>query len=89
MISGTNHDVDTLLSKAYEVLLEKNQTIVQIMQKIEDMKKSIDFVPKELQNCFERVFELSKTLTIQPSSLEFLQPYLKEDHLLNIIEQIP
>ena len=48
MIPGKNHDIDAILSKAYEVLLEKNQTIVKIMQKIEDIKKSIDFLPTQL-----------------------------------------
>ena len=59
------------------------------MQKIEDTKKSVDFLPDELKSCFEGVHDFTKCLTIEPSSVEFLQPYLKEEHLLNIIEQIP
>jgi len=86
MISGTNHDIDTALSKTYEVLLEKNKSIVQIMEKIQDIKKSVDFLPNELKSCFKSVFEFTKCLTIEPSSIEFLQPYLQEDQLLNIIE---
>ena len=89
MISGSNHDIDTVLSKAYEVLAEKNKSIVKVMQKIEDTKKSVDFLPDELKSCFEGVHDFTKCLTIEPSSVEFLQPYLKEEHLLNIIEQIP
>ena len=89
MISGTNHDIDTVLSKAYDVLAEKNKSIVKVMQKIEDTKKSVDFLPDELKSCFEGVHDFTKCLTIDPSSVEFLQPYLKEGHLLNIIEQIP
>ena len=57
------------------------------MQKIEDLKKSVDFLPNELNSCFKSVFEFSKCLTIEPSSIEFLQPYLQEEQqLLNIIE---
>ena len=56
------------------------------MQKIEDLKKSIDFLPNELKSCFKSVFELSKFLTIEPSSIEFLKPYLQEEQkLLNMI----
>ena len=49
------------------------------MQKIEDIKKSTDFLPSELQNCFESIYELSKCLTIKPSSVEFLKPFIKDD----------
>ena len=59
------------------------------MQKIEDTKKSVDFLPDELKSCFEGVHDFTKCLTIEPSAVEFLQPYLKEEHLLDIIEQIP
>ena len=85
-IRAPRFTTDTVLSKAYEILLEKNNSIVKIMQKIEDIKKSVDFLPNELKSCFERVLEFTKCLTIEPSSIEFLQPYLNEDQLLNIIE---
>ena len=49
------------------------------MQKIEDLKKSVEFLPNELNKCFKSVFELSTFLTIEPSTIEFLKPYLKEE----------
>ena len=59
------------------------------MQRIEDTKKLVEFLPDDLKSCFEGVFDFKKYLTIEPSSVEFLRPYLKEGHFLDVIAQPP
>ena len=76
MIPGTNKDVDIDLKKLYEVLFERNKIIVSLMSKIDEIKGNHEFLQDDLKNCFKDVAELSKSLTIEPSSIVFLKPYL-------------
>ena len=50
------------------------------------MIKSVDFLPNKLKNCSQSDFDFTKYQTIEPSWIEFLKLYLKENHLLNFIE---
>lgn len=64
MIPGTNKDVDLVLKKTYEVLLERNKVIVTLMQNIDEINRNNKFLQDELKQCFKDVRELSKSLTI-------------------------
>ena len=46
------------------------------MSKIDEIKGNHEFLQDDLKNCFKDVAELSKSLTIEPSSIVFLKPYL-------------
>ena len=43
MIPSTNEDLNSILDKTYAAILEYNKFSAQLMQKIEDLKKVLEF----------------------------------------------
>ena len=76
MAKGTNKTIKSLLNKALEVLINRQEKLGNEVDKIREMLKINEYDHEKVLEVFKILNDFTKELLIDPETIDFLTPYI-------------
>ena len=76
MAKGTNKTIKSLLNKALEVLINRQEKLGNEVDKIREMLKINEYDHEKVLEVFKILNDFTEELLIDPETIDFLTPYI-------------